>query len=54
MKFINFFGIKLANAKVNTILEYAIKKNIRLINCLNPHSYVKLLSDKLFYSVFSF
>jgi N-acetylglucosaminyldiphosphoundecaprenol N-acetyl-beta-D-mannosaminyltransferase len=54
MKFINFFGIKLANVKVNTILEYAIKKNIRIINCLNPHSYINVLSDKLFYSVFKF
>jgi N-acetylglucosaminyldiphosphoundecaprenol N-acetyl-beta-D-mannosaminyltransferase len=54
MRFVNFFKIKLVDASARNILNYCIKNKIKIINCLNPHSYIKLLNDKLFYSVFKF
>lgn len=54
MKFLFFFGIKLANSNTKNILNYVVKNKIKIINCLNPHSYIKILTDRLFYYAFKF
>ena len=56
MKFIKFFGYKLSNLNISDLIDKILNEkneNIKIINCMNPHSFVVSKNDKLFQEALS-
>ena len=56
MKFINFFNYKLSNLNIRDLVHKIMNEkndSIKIINCMNPHSFVVSTNDKLFQEALS-
>ena len=57
MKFLNFFNYNLSNLSIddlfNKIIEDDMDKNTKIINCMNPHSFVMSKKDEKFQEALS-
>ena len=56
MKFLNFFNYRLSNLEINDLLHKMIEdeedNNTKIINCMNPHSFVVSKKDEKFREAF--
>jgi N-acetylglucosaminyldiphosphoundecaprenol N-acetyl-beta-D-mannosaminyltransferase len=51
MKYVNFFDYKLSNLNINDLVNRIFNEkdeNVKIINCMNPHSFVVSKEDKIF------
>ena len=57
MKFVNFFKYKLSNLNLDNLFQKITQekdnKYTKIINCMNPHSFVISMNDKKFKEAFS-
>jgi len=56
MKFVKFFDYKLSNLSIKILIDKIFdekNKNVKIINCMNPHSFVVSKKDKIFQEALS-